>query len=40
MLNKARIRWIFFDIGKTLVDESKPIRDVVPFELINIFRGK
>lgn len=29
MLEKARVRWLFFDIGETLVDESKPIRDVM-----------
>jgi FMN phosphatase YigB (HAD superfamily) len=29
MLDKARIHWIFFDIGETLVDESKPIRDIM-----------
>jgi HAD superfamily hydrolase (TIGR01549 family) len=29
MFDKARVRWIFFDIGETLVDESKPIRDVM-----------
>jgi HAD superfamily hydrolase (TIGR01662 family) len=29
MLEKAQVRWIFFDIGETLVDESKPIRDVM-----------
>jgi len=29
MLDKERVRWLFFDIGETLVDESKPIRDVM-----------
>jgi HAD superfamily hydrolase (TIGR01549 family) len=29
MLEKAQVRWLFFDIGETLVDESKPIRDVM-----------
>jgi HAD superfamily hydrolase (TIGR01549 family) len=29
MLEKGQVRWIFFDIGETLVDESKPIRDVM-----------
>ncbi|QGQ98012.1 HAD family hydrolase [Paenibacillus psychroresistens] len=29
MFDKARIRWIFFDIGETLVDETKPIRDIL-----------
>jgi HAD superfamily hydrolase (TIGR01549 family) len=29
MLDKTKIRWIFFDIGETLVDESKPIRDIM-----------
>jgi 8-oxo-dGTP diphosphatase/putative hydrolase of the HAD superfamily len=29
MFEKDQVRWIFFDIGETLVDESKPIRDVM-----------
>jgi HAD superfamily hydrolase (TIGR01549 family) len=29
MFDKDRVRWLFFDIGETLVDESKPIRDVM-----------
>ena len=29
MFNKNLLCWLFFDIGETLVDESKPIRDVM-----------
>ncbi|AJY73908.1 HAD family hydrolase [Paenibacillus beijingensis] len=28
-MNTKRIKWFFFDVGETLVDESEPIRDII-----------